>query len=84
MGGYLLAQLHAAFGSHPLVGGVRDAGMLAALEFMAHKEERRPFDGALKVGPHVAAAALQHRLIPRAIPHDDILGFAPPLVTTRA
>ena len=58
--------------------------MLAALEFMADKEERRPFDAALKVGPRVSAAALQYGLIARAMPHGDILGFAPPLVTTRA
>jgi L-2,4-diaminobutyrate transaminase len=76
--------LHAAFDSHPLVGEVRGCGMLAAIEFMAHKEERRPFDSALKVGPRVSAAALQHGLIARAMPHGDILGFAPPLVTTRA
>lgn len=84
VGGYLQQQLHAAFDSHPLVGEVRGSGMLAALEFMAHKEERRPFDAALKVGPRVSAAALQHGLIARAMPHGDILGFAPPLVTTRA
>ena len=84
VGGYLLQQLHAAFDAHPLVGEVRGAGMLAALEFMADKEERRPFDAALKVGPRVSAAALQYGLIARAMPHGDILGFAPPLVTTRA
>jgi L-2,4-diaminobutyrate transaminase len=58
--------------------------MLAALEFMADKDGRRPFDPALKVGPRVSAAALQRGLIARAMPHGDILGFAPPLVTTRA
>ncbi|AMV46451.1 aspartate aminotransferase family protein [Paraburkholderia caribensis] len=84
VGGYLQQQLHAAFDSHPLVGEVRGSGMLAAVEFMAHKEERRPFDAALKVGPRVSAVALQQGLIARAMPHGDILGFAPPLVTTRA
>jgi len=57
--------------------------MLAALEFMANKNERRAFDAALKVGPRVSAAALQRGLIARAMPHGDILGFAPPLVATR-
>ncbi|KAB7619669.1 aspartate aminotransferase family protein [Verminephrobacter eiseniae] len=82
VGGYLNAQLHAAFDQHPLVGEVRGAGMLAALEFMA--EGGRPFDAALKVGPQVAAAALERGVIARAMPHGDILGFAPPLITTRA
>ncbi|MFP3558934.1 aspartate aminotransferase family protein [Paraburkholderia sp. SIMBA_049] len=84
VGAYLGQQLHAAFDAHPLVGEVRNAGMLAALEFMADKDARSPFDVALKVGPKVSAAALQRGVIARAMPHGDILGFAPPLVTTRA
>jgi len=83
VGSYFGAQLREAFGSHPLVGEVRSAGMLAALEFMADKETRRPFDPVLKIGPRVAAAALQRGLIARAMPHGDILGFAPPLVMSR-
>ena len=84
VGSYLNAQLHSAFDDHPLVGEVRGAGMLAALEFMADKEGRKPFDPSLKVGPQVSAAALQRGLIVRAMPHGDILGFAPPLVMNRA
>ena len=83
-GAYLLEQLQAAFDGHPLVGEVRGAGMLAAIEFMADKDERRAFDPTLKVGPRVSAAAMQRGLIARAMPHGDILGFAPPLVTSRA
>ena len=84
VGGYLLERLHATFDAHPIVGEVRGAGMLAALEFMADRDARKPFDAALKVGPRVSAAALQRGVIARAMPHGDILGFAPPLVTTRA
>ena len=84
VGSYFGAKLREAFGTHPLVGEVRSVGMLAALEFMADKETRKPFDPALKVGPQVSAAALQRGVIARAMPHGDILGFAPPLVTTRA
>jgi L-2,4-diaminobutyrate transaminase len=83
VGSYFGAKLREAFGTHPLVGEVRSAGMLAALEFMADKEARKPFDPALKIGPRVAAAALQRGLIARAMPHGDILGFAPPLVMRR-
>ncbi|HVE10958.1 MAG TPA: aspartate aminotransferase family protein [Paraburkholderia sp.] len=83
-GAYLLEQMHQAFDAHPLVGEVRGVGLLAALEFMADRDERRPFEAALKVGPRVSAAALQRGLIARAMPHGDILGFAPPFVTTRA
>jgi L-2,4-diaminobutyrate transaminase len=38
----------------------------------------------LKVGARISKAARDHGLIARAMPHGDILGFAPPLVTTRA
>ncbi|MCT7653898.1 hypothetical protein MBH78_02085 [Oceanimonas sp. NS1] len=34
------------------------------------------------MGPRIAAACLQQGLIARAMPHGDILGFAPPLVVT--
>jgi L-2,4-diaminobutyrate transaminase len=66
------------------VGEVRGVGLMAALEFVADKTEKRRFDAALKVGPRISAAALQEGLIARAMPHGDILGFSPPLVITRA
>ncbi len=84
VGAYFLEQLHATFDDHPMVGEVRGVGMLAALEFMAKPQERIPFDASLKVGPKVAAACLKRNLIGRAMPDYDVLGFAPPLVTTRA
>lgn len=84
VGTYFGAQLHASFNNHPLVGEVRNVGMLAALEFMADKAERLPFDSAMKIGPRVSGAALQRGMIARAMPHGDILGFAPPLIATRA
>jgi L-2,4-diaminobutyrate transaminase len=84
VGAYLQKQMHATFDQHPLVGEVRGVGMLAALEFMAKPAERVAFDAALKVGPKVSAAALKRGMIARAMPNGDILGFAPPLVATRA
>jgi len=83
VGAYLNQQLRQTFEGHPLVGEVRGVGMLAALEFMADKEARTPFDPALKVGPRVSAACLERGMIARAMPHGDILGFAPPLVLTK-
>jgi L-2,4-diaminobutyrate transaminase len=82
-GGYMLARLQAELGAHPLVGDVRGVGMLAALEFMADRERKVPFDAAGGVGGRVAKAVLAQGVIARAMPHGDILGFAPPLVMTR-
>ena len=84
VGGYLQQRLQETFGEHPLVGEVRGVGLMAALEFVADRREKRRFEAALKVGARISAAALQEGLIARAMPHGDILGFSPPLVITRA
>jgi len=84
VGGYFQQRLHELFDDHPIVGEVRGVGLMAALEFVADKGAKTRFDGGLKVGARVSAAALQEGLIARAMPHGDILGFSPPLVITRA
>jgi L-2,4-diaminobutyrate transaminase len=58
--------------------------MLAAIEFVADREKKRRFDPELRVGARIAKAARDRGLIARAMPHGDILGFAPPLITSRA
>jgi L-2,4-diaminobutyrate transaminase len=84
VGTYLLDGLKRELGNHPLVGEIRGVGMLAAVEFVADRGSRKPFDSALKVGARMSAAARRRGLIARAMPHGDILGFAPPLILTRA
>ncbi len=83
-GAHFQQRLHETFDDHPLVGEVRGVGLMAALEFGTGAERKDAFDPALKVGPKVAAAALEEGMIARAMPQGDILGFAPPLVITRA
>jgi len=83
VGGHLLRGLTEALAQHPIVGEVRGVGMLAAVEFVADRERKQRFDPALKVGARLSAAARRRGLITRAMPHGDILGFAPPLVLTR-
>ncbi|MFD1009279.1 MULTISPECIES: aspartate aminotransferase family protein [Oceanisphaera] len=82
-GAYLQQRMHETFADHPLIGDTRGVGLLHALEFSSNKAERQHFDPSLKVGPQVAAACLEQGLIARAMPHGDILGFAPPLVVNR-
>jgi L-2,4-diaminobutyrate transaminase len=71
-------------GDHPLVGEVRGVGMLAAVEFVEDKAARRFFEPQGKVGGAIAAACLERGVIGRAMPHGDMLGYAPPLTLTRA
>ncbi len=84
VGGYLARTMRAALGDHPNVGDIRGEGLLCAVEFVEDRETRRPFDPARKLVPQIAATMLaQERVIARAMPQGDILGFAPPLCLTR-
>lgn len=82
-GAYFQESLRAAFADHPMVGEVRGEGLLAALEFVADKDSKTFFDPALKVGAKMSSAALENGVIARAMPHGDMLGFAPPFCITR-
>ncbi len=84
VGAHFQQRLKAAFAQLPIVGEVRGEGMLGAVEFVADREKKTRFDAGLKVGARISKAARDRGLIARAMPHGDILGFAPPLVTTKA
>lgn len=83
-GAYFRASLADALAGHAHVGEVRGDGLMAAVEFVEDRDDRRFFDPARKIGPTVAAALLDRGVIGRAMPQGDILGFAPPLCLTRA
>ena len=67
-----------------IVGEVRGVGVLGAVEVVANRQAERRFDAQRKVGPRISKAARDRGLIARAMPHGDILGFAPPLVTSES
>ena len=83
-GAHLNAALKDAVGAFAHVGDVRGEGMLAAVEFVADRDQHRFFDAGEKVGPRISAALLDDGVIARAMPQGDILGFAPPLCLSRA
>lgn len=84
VGSYFQQSLKETFADLPIVGEVRGVGLMAAIEFVADPATKTRFDPALKVGARVSKAARDLNLIARAMPHGDILGFAPPLVTTQS
>lgn len=63
---------------HPLVGDARQRGLLGALELVADKASKRPFDPSLKLSERIAHTAYRNGVIFRAF-GDNILGFAPAL-----
>ncbi len=70
------------FAGHALVGEARGVGLVGALEVVADKASKRPFDPSEKVGARISKAARNHGLITRAM--GDSLGFSPPLVISKA
>ncbi|MBL4639584.1 MAG: aminotransferase class III-fold pyridoxal phosphate-dependent enzyme [Kordiimonadaceae bacterium] len=82
-GAYFNTETQKAFSQHPLVGEVRGQGLLGAIEFVADRSKKERFDPSMKVGAQVSGAVLKRGIIARAMPHGDILGFAPPLITTK-
>lgn len=84
VGAYFQRRLKERFAQLEIVGEVRGVGLLGAVEFVADRQTKQRFDPQLKVGPRIAKAARERGLIARAMPHGDILGFAPPLVVTES
>jgi 4-aminobutyrate--pyruvate transaminase len=72
----------AELAAHPLVGHGRAIGLVGAIELMADRDQKTPFDPSLRVGPRVAEWALEYGLILR--PLGDVISFCPPLIVNRA
>ncbi|MFK7746375.1 MAG: aspartate aminotransferase family protein [Roseobacter sp.] len=83
-GSYFIKSLRSALGDHPNVGEIRGEGLLAAIELVADKATRAAFDPADKTVPRIVGAMLENRVIARAMPQSDIIGFAPPFCLTNA
>jgi 4-aminobutyrate--pyruvate transaminase len=70
------------FADHPLVGEVRGIGLIGAVELVADKATKAPFDPAQGVGPFLSERAHHHGVILR--PLSDSIAFCPPLIITEA
>jgi 4-aminobutyrate---pyruvate transaminase len=76
-----LDRLH-GFADHPLVGETMGVGLIGAVEMVADKKTRAPFDPVGKVGAYLVARAQAHGLIVRQL--GDRIAFSPPLIITEA
>ncbi|GAB0112869.1 aspartate aminotransferase family protein [Acidisoma sp. C75] len=82
VGPYLQAELRRRFADHPLVGEVRGMGLIAAIELVENKRERRNFDPARRIGARTAKHLESFGVIGRPLPGDG-LAFSPPLIISR-
>jgi adenosylmethionine-8-amino-7-oxononanoate aminotransferase len=90
MGDRLFAGLTAAFGDHPNAGEIRGGkGLLAAVEFVEHRETKRNFPSELRFAAKLRIELMKRGVITRTRPSTglhpatgDILFFAPPLIVT--
>jgi len=69
-----------AFTGHPLVGEVRGVGLIAAVELVADKATKAPFDTVGRLGRYLAARAQDLGMISRAM--GDAVAFCPPLISS--
>ncbi len=82
IGAYFQKRLRSELAPHPLVGEVRGVGLVAGVELVASKAEKRPFDPENKVGRRLSRLALEDGVIVRAM--RDTLAFSPPLVIEKS
>ena len=82
-GPQFLERLRSAVVGHPLVGDVRGAGLMAAVELVADRGGKIPFDPALGVGGRVREEAMNEGLLVRAL-SSDIMAFSPAFIVDEA
>lgn len=62
-GAGLRRRLQAAFGAHPRVGDIRGRGLFQAIELVADRASKTPFDPALKLHARIKARAMAEGLM---------------------
>jgi adenosylmethionine-8-amino-7-oxononanoate aminotransferase len=89
-GAALTAALTERFGSHPHVGDIRGRGLFMALEFVADRRTKQPFEPALKINARIKDVGMENGLIcyPAGGLVDgksgDHVMIAPPYIVTAA
>ena len=75
---------------HPFVGDIRVTGLMGALEFVADRETKEPFEPSVKIGAKVREAGLRNGIVtyPGSGMADgargDIISLYPPLIVTES
>jgi adenosylmethionine-8-amino-7-oxononanoate aminotransferase len=86
----LIAGLEERIGAHPHVGDIRGRGPFAAVEFVADRTSKQPFDPALRLHARFKREAMAPGLMTYAMggtldgERGDHVLLAPPFIVTRA
>ena len=80
IGGRRLLDGLRGLGRMQAVGEARGLGMMTAVELVADRESRAPFEAAARVGERVRQEMFKRGLVTRV--RGDVIMLAPPLVTT--
>jgi putrescine aminotransferase len=81
-GEYLRKKMTEALGDHPMVGEIRGAGLIGAVELTADRRTRKFFEKNGRVGVICRDFCIENGLIMRAT--RDTMLFSPPLTITEA
>ena len=87
-GDKLSSALHECFGQHPHVGDIRGRGLFQAIELVADRETKQPFDPSMGLAGKIKSAALEAGLICYPMPgtrdgqSGDHVLLAPPYIIT--
>ncbi len=89
MGAHLRSELQSAFGQHPHIGDIRGRGLFHAIELVADRDTKAPFDPSRKLHARIKAEAMARGLMvyPMGGTIDGVRGdhvlLAPPFIVTQ-
>ena len=87
-GDKLSSALHECFGQHPHVGDIRGRGLFQAIELVADRKTKQPFDPSMGLAGKIKSAAFEAGLICYPMPgtrdgqSGDHVLLAPPFIIT--
>lgn len=81
IGPYFRAKMDAVLASHPLVGEVRGAGLLAGIQLVKNKETKELFPTEQAIATKCRDYCLEHGVIMRAVGQSMVA--SPPLIITK-
>jgi 4-aminobutyrate--pyruvate transaminase len=78
--GIILRKGLQQFADHPMVGEVRGVGLIAAVELVADRHTKEPFQAVGRLGRYLSSQTQERGMINRVM--GDALAFCPPLIST--